>query len=73
MIKGAVVEETKIIAPDNALCIEMKQKYDMIPGKSFGTLPTSRHKEYLRLKCYKFFCKPHPMAGRGVFDCEPIE
>ena len=51
MIKGAVVEETKIIAPDKALCIEMKQKYDMIPGKSFGTLPASRHKEYLRLKC----------------------
>ena len=24
------------------------------------------HKQYLNAKCHRFFCEPHPLAGRGV-------
>ena len=53
-------------------CELMKNKYEVIPGKSFGTLPNTLHGLYLSAKCYEHFCKPHPMAGKGVFDCEPL-
>ncbi len=58
---------------DKKWCIEARMNYDIIPGKSFGKLPFSEHNRYLRARCYRFFCKPHPMAGKGVFDCEPLE
>ena len=54
-------------------CIEMRHKYNILPGKSFGNLPFHQHEAYLRAKCFRFFCKPHPLAGKGVFDCEPID
>jgi hypothetical protein len=58
---------------DKKWCFEARMNYDIIPGKSFGKLPFSEHNRYLRARCYRFFCKPHPMAGKGVFDCEPLE
>jgi hypothetical protein len=54
-------------------CFKVREKYLIQPGKSFGQLPFEMHNEYLSKKCYQYFCKPHPMAGRGVFDCEPLE
>eukprot|EP01038_Epipyxis_sp_PR26KG_P004962 gene4962-6937_t len=50
----------------------MKLKYNIEPGKSFGKLPNHLHEQYLSAKCYRYFCKPHPLAGKGVFDCEPL-
>jgi hypothetical protein len=53
-------------------CQKMKVAYHIQPGQSFGELPSSKHKEYLDHKCYRFFCKPHPLAGKGVFPCEAL-
>lgn len=46
-------------------CRKMRSKYDVLPGKSFGKLPFNLHAQYLSAKCYIYFCKPHPLAGRG--------
>lgn len=53
-------------------CIEIKEKYGIIPGQSFGTLPKAMETKYLRAKCFRFFCEPHPKAGKGVFKCIPL-
>ena len=58
---------------DETWCNNMREKYDVIPGKSFGNLPQEMHKTYLYKKCYRFFCEPHPMAGKGVFECVPLK
>ena len=56
-------------AEAHARCKQMRTDYDIKPGKSFGSLPVSQHNSYLRLQCHRFFCEPHPLAGKGVFDC----
>ena len=53
-------------------CQDMRVKYAIEPGQSFGTLPVPMHNQYLKLRCYRFFCKPHPLAGKGKFPCEPL-
>jgi hypothetical protein len=58
---------------DEAYCVDMRAKYGIIPGQSFGSLPESKHEEYLNAKCYRFFCEPHKRAGRGKFKCVPKE
>eukprot|EP00607_Mallomonas_marina_P000737 CAMPEP_0182432336 /NCGR_PEP_ID=MMETSP1167-20130531/55572_1 /TAXON_ID=2988 /ORGANISM="Mallomonas Sp, Strain CCMP3275" /LENGTH=114 /DNA_ID=CAMNT_0024619717 /DNA_START=346 /DNA_END=690 /DNA_ORIENTATION=+ len=54
-------------------CKEMKSKYNVKPGQSFGDLPVRLHATYLNAKCYRYFCKPHPKAGKGVFPCEELD
>jgi len=60
-------------ADARARCTKMRTDYDIKPGKSFGSLPASQHNSYLRLKCYRFFCEPNAMAGKGVFDCVELK
>ena len=48
-------------------CRMMRSKYDVLPGKSFGKLPFNLHAQYLSAECYKHFCKPHPLVGKGKF------
>ena len=50
-------------------CFAFKDKYKVIPGRSFGLLPTQLHEVFLALRCDEFFCEPHPMAGKGSYDC----
>ena len=47
-------------------CRKMRTKYEVVPGKSFGKLPFHLHAQYLSAKCYEHFCKPHPLAGKGI-------
>jgi hypothetical protein len=54
-------------------CIITKQRYGVIPGQSFGSLPPEQHERYLKAKCYRYFCEPHPRAGHGKFDCVPLK
>jgi len=54
-------------------CEETKTKFSIIPGQDFGTLPVLLHSKYLKAKCYRFFCEPHPKAGNGKFDCIPLK
>lgn len=53
-------------------CHVMKDKYNIIPGQSYGTLPVNMHKQFLHARCDRFFCKPHPLSGKGKFICEPL-
>ena len=53
-------------------CTAFKDKYKVVPGRSFGILPTQLHEVFLSLRCDEFFCQPHPMAGKGVYDCVPL-
>jgi hypothetical protein len=53
-------------------CFEMKDKYNILPGQSFGSLPEEQHNVYLVARCYRYFCQPNAMAGKGVFKCIPL-
>ena len=53
-------------------CFDMRSKYKVQPGRSFGNLPKELHVEYLAARCYRYFCEPHNMAGKGVFKCIPL-
>ena len=54
-------------------CYVMKEKYSIIPGQSFGNLPQNMHKQFMHARCDRYFCKPHPMSGKGRFVCEPLD
>lgn len=58
---------------DKSWCIQMRDKYQIEPGRSFGSLPREMHNLYLQARCHRFFCKPHPLAGKGVYKCEPLD
>lgn len=49
-------------------CKDMRRKYNIIPGESFGTLPQNLHNKYLNARCHRFFCQPHPMSGM-ILNC----
>ena len=68
-----LTEESEATADSRAWCFEMRRDYDIQPGKSFGTLPIKLHRQYLQMRCHRFFCEPHPMAGKGPFDCVPLK
>jgi hypothetical protein len=53
-------------------CFEMKDKYNIVPGASFGDLPNKLHNEYLEARCFQFFCEPNVMGGKGKFTCIPL-
>lgn len=57
---------------DEFYCKEMKAKFNIEPGQSFGSLPFEKHSEYLQARCYRFFCEPHEMAEKGKFPCKPL-
>jgi hypothetical protein len=54
-------------------CFAAKRKYSILPGESFGTLPESLRGAYMDARCYRFFCQPNKMGGKGVFKCIPLE
>jgi hypothetical protein len=51
-------------------CFNMKSRYSITPGQSFGTLPRVMHELYLKAQCDQFFCQPN--HGRGKFKCVPL-
>jgi hypothetical protein len=53
-------------------CFAIRAKYHIQPGYSYGTLPQTQIKEYNDAKCYRYFCEPHKMSGRGKFKCIPL-
>lgn len=57
---------------DKSWCDQIKSKFAIVPGKSFGNLPSKMHPEYLNKRCYRFFCEPNLRAGKGLFDCIPL-
>ena len=53
-------------------CFVIKQKYNIIPGQTFGNLPKNMHKQFVQANCDQYFCKDNPLSGKGKFVCEPI-
>jgi len=53
-------------------CFVIKQKYNIIPGQTFGNLPKNMHKQFVQANCDRYFCKDNPLSGKGKFVCEPI-
>ena len=70
---GLAVDSVGENSGEETWCNNIREKYGVIPGKSFGNLPSELHRTYLLRKCYRFFCEPHPMAGKGVFECVPLK
>lgn len=69
-------EQYKLIEPGDGeehYCNQMKRNFHIIPGQSFGNLPIREHATYLQARCYRFFCEPHEMAGKGKFPCIPLK
>lgn len=58
---------------ERSSCIKYRDQYHIVPGESFGSLPADMHNVYLSLRCYRFFCEPHPLSGRGKFKCVPLK
>ena len=58
---------------ERSSCIKYRDRYRIVPGESFGSLPAEMHNVYLSLRCYRFFCEPHPLSGRGKFKCVPLK
>lgn len=73
VVAYARASPTALGEDDEAYCRSTRLAYNVEPGKSFGTLPVSMHKKYLAARCYRYFCEPHAMAGKGVFDCAPLK
>ena len=67
--EGVAIEKFQA---EESWCFQMRKQYAVEPGKSFGNLPQHIHDKYLEARCYRFFCKPHPRAGKGVFECDPL-
>jgi hypothetical protein len=51
-------------------CFTVKDRYDIMPGQSFGKLPKNYHNQYLESKCDQYFCKKQ---GIGKFKCQHLE
>lgn len=73
---AALSEKSMVYVADGEVkewCVNMRDTYNIIPGQSFGSLPQHMHAKYLKAACHRFFCKPHPLAGKGVYKCEPLD
>ena len=54
-------------------CVSAKHKFNILPGESFGALPSNLQLEYMnKYDCDEFFCKPHALRGKGVYKCDPV-
>ena len=59
-------------ADDAAWCTERHDNDRVAPGTSWGTLSKPAQLEWMRRGCDRFFCRPDPKAGRGVYTCRPL-
>ena len=75
LVVSAVAQATPMSGGEDeaSYCQATRKTYNVEPGRSFGTLPVSMHKRYLAARCYRYFCEPHELAGKGVFDCVPLK
>mmetsp|Transcript_13507 Transcript_13507/g.16090 ORF Transcript_13507/g.16090 Transcript_13507/m.16090 type:complete len:315 (+) Transcript_13507:63-1007(+) len=55
------------------LCRSVHKRYNVLPGKSWGTLSKQQQKDWMNNRCDQFFCEPHAMEGRGVYKCTPLK
>jgi hypothetical protein len=53
-------------------CKMWKKKFNVRPGQSWGSLTTEQQNQWMSWNCDEFFCKPHHLAGKGVYKCEKI-
>ena len=53
-------------------CLDLRERYDVRPGRSWGRLDKAGQARWLELACDQYLCEPHRQRGRGVYDCAPL-
>jgi hypothetical protein len=54
-------------------CKNLRKAHRVKPGVSWGTLTRQQQDLWVKLNCDKFFCQPHKLAGKGIYECVPLE
>jgi len=52
-------------------CLNVKARYQVLPGISFGTMTPEKKAEFMEAKCLSFLCEDHPEMHTGIFTCRP--
>jgi hypothetical protein len=51
-------------------CLKLLKNGKVTPGTSFGSLNDEEIAKWLSMQCDQYLCKPHPLAGKGIYTCE---
>jgi len=57
----------------NKRCRTMRRAHKVKPGVSWGTMNREQQDLWIKLNCDQFFCKPHQLAGKGIYKCISLE
>ena len=52
-------------------CKSLRYQHKVRPGKSWGSMNNIQQKEWMDMRCDRFFCEPNEREGRGIYDCIP--
>jgi hypothetical protein len=50
-------------------CKTMKNKFNVRPGTSWGSMTASQQEYWMKIRCDVFFCKADKKQGRGSYNC----
>ena len=53
-------------------CHKLRKSHQVKPGRSWGSMNVTLQDLWMKMKCDEYFCKKNAMAGRGVYNCEPL-
>lgn len=53
-------------------CKHMKRIYGVKPGTSWGKMDKQQQKQWMSLRCDRFFCQPNVKEGKGSYRCQAI-
>jgi hypothetical protein len=54
-------------------CRNLRKTHKVRPGVSWGSMNRELQDLWIKMKCDQFFCKPHQLAGKGIYNCVPLE
>jgi hypothetical protein len=62
-------------AKDKRVCTSMRANYNVKPGVNWGLMDSKKDLQdrWIALNCDKFFCQKHKLAGKGIYQCLPLE
>jgi hypothetical protein len=62
-------------AKDKRTCTSMRANYNVKPGVNWGLMDAKKDLQdrWITLNCDKFFCQKHKLAGKGIYQCLPLE
>ena len=65
--------DERVILQKRKECRQMRKRFRVKPGTSWGSLSTKQQDYWMKLGCDQFFCEPNNLAGRGVYRCIPLQ